>query len=69
VDQPDEVSVEEFEEGDGAILLELAVAPEDYGKVIGRSGRTVQALRTVVAAAGRASQGDERRRVLIDVVE
>ena len=69
MDQPDEVSVEEFEEDDGAILLELAVAPEDYGKVIGRSGRTVQALRTVVSAAGRAAQGRARRRVLIDVVE
>ncbi len=45
------------------------MAPDDYGKVIGRSGRTVQALRTVVAAAARSAQGNARRRVLIDVVE
>ncbi|MHB8491869.1 MAG: KH domain-containing protein [Solirubrobacteraceae bacterium] len=49
------------------ILLELAVAQGDYGKVIGRSGRTVHALRTVLSAAGRAA--DRRERVLIDIVE
>jgi predicted RNA-binding protein YlqC (UPF0109 family) len=68
VDTPDEVSVERFDEDDGTVLLELAVAEEDYGKVIGRGGRTVHALRAVVAAAGRAASGAERR-VLIDVVE
>jgi predicted RNA-binding protein YlqC (UPF0109 family) len=59
------VSVEEFEEDDGTILLELAVAPEDYGKVIGRGGRTVHALRIVVGAAAASAN----RRVLVDVVE
>jgi uncharacterized protein len=62
---PEEVSVEEFEEDDGTILLELAVAPDDYGKVIGRGGRTVHALRTVIGAAAASAN----RRVLIDVVE
>jgi predicted RNA-binding protein YlqC (UPF0109 family) len=65
VDTPEEVSVEQFEEDDGTILLELAVAEDDYGKVIGRGGRTVHALRTVVGAAAAGAQ----KRVLIDVVE
>jgi predicted RNA-binding protein YlqC (UPF0109 family) len=64
VDQPDEVSVESFEEGD-ALVLELQVAEDDTGKVIGRSGRTVQALRTVMRACG-TTQG---RRVLVDIVD
>src|ERR671929_13192 len=36
VDEPDSVSVEQFEEDDGTIVLELAVAEDDYGKIIGR---------------------------------
>ena len=36
VDQPDGVSVEQFEEDDGTVVLELAVAEDDYGKIIGR---------------------------------
>ena len=40
VDDPEAVSVDEFEEEDGTIVLELAVAEDDYGKVIGRGGRT-----------------------------
>jgi predicted RNA-binding protein YlqC (UPF0109 family) len=65
VDSPDEVSVEQFEEDDGAIVLELAVADEDYGKIIGRGGRTARALRTVL----RASATSEQRRVLLDIVD
>jgi predicted RNA-binding protein YlqC (UPF0109 family) len=65
VDEPDEVSVEQFEEDDGTVVLELAVAREDYGKVIGRGGRTAQALRTVV----RAAAADEERRVVLDIVD
>src|ERR1700722_10448255 len=65
VDDPDEVSVEQFEEDDGTVVLELAVAAEDYGKVIGRGGRTAQALRTVV----RASAASAQRRVLLDIVD
>jgi len=65
VDEPQEVSVEQFEEDDGAIVLELCVGDEDYGKVIGRGGRTAQALRTVV----RAAATHEKRRVLIDIVD
>ncbi|UGS35850.1 KH domain-containing protein [Capillimicrobium parvum] len=65
VDEPDAVSVEQFEEDDGTIVLELAVADDDYGKVIGRGGRTAHALRTVVKAAA----VKENRRVLVDIVE
>ena len=46
VDHPDRVKVEEFEEDDGTLVLELSVAEDDYGKVIGRGGRTAQAIRT-----------------------
>ena len=65
VDQPDRVRVEEFEEDDGTIVLELSVGDDDYGKVIGRGGRTAQALRTLVKAAA----VKDNRRVLVDIVE
>ena len=65
VDEPDEVEVEQFDEDDGTLVLELSVAEDDYGKVIGRGGRTAQALRTVVKAAA----VKDNRRVLLDIVE
>ena len=65
VDQPDKVEVEQFEEDDGTLVLELSVADDDYGQVIGRGGRTAQALRTVVKAAA----VKDNRRVLLDIVE
>jgi predicted RNA-binding protein YlqC (UPF0109 family) len=65
VDHPEEVSVEQFEEDDGTIVLELCVADGDYGQVIGRGGRTAHALRTVVKAAAVG----EKRRVLVDIVD
>jgi predicted RNA-binding protein YlqC (UPF0109 family) len=64
VDHPEDVSVESFEE-DGALVFELRVADDDTGKVIGRSGRTVQAIRTVMRACG----AKQDRRVLVDVVD
>ena len=65
VDEPDEVEIEEFEEDDGTLVLELSVGDEDYGKIIGRGGRTANALRVVVkASAARAN-----RRVLVDIVD
>ena len=51
VDEPDEVRSSSFDEDDGTVVLELSVAEDDYGKVIGRGGRTANALRTVVKAA------------------
>jgi predicted RNA-binding protein YlqC (UPF0109 family) len=65
VELPDEVSVERFEEDDGTLVLELCVAQDDYGKVIGRGGRTAQALRTVI----RAAAVREKRRVIVDIVD
>ena len=59
------MKVAETTEDDGTIVLELSVAEDDYGRVIGRGGRTANALRVVVkAAAVRAN-----RRVLIDIVD
>lgn len=65
VDEPDAVRVEPFAEDDGTVVLELAVAPDDYGTIIGRGGRTANALRTVVKAAAVR----EGRRVLVDIVD
>jgi predicted RNA-binding protein YlqC (UPF0109 family) len=65
VDEPDAVSVEPFEEDDGTVVLELSVAEGDVGKVIGRGGRTINALRTVV----KASAVRHERRVLVDVLD
>jgi predicted RNA-binding protein YlqC (UPF0109 family) len=65
VDEPDEVEVEQFDEDDGTVVLELAVADDDYGKIIGKGGRTANALRTVVKAAA----VKEGRRILVDIVD
>jgi len=65
VDEPDKVVVDSFEEEDGTIVLELEVADGDAGKVIGRGGRTISALRTIVKAAS----VKENRRVLVDVID
>ena len=65
VDDPESVLVEEFEEDDGTVVLELSVAEDDYGKVIGRGGRTAAALRAVLKAAA----VKENRRVLVDIVD
>jgi uncharacterized protein len=51
VDHPDQVRVERLEREDGEVVLELHVAPEDVGKVIGKQGRIARALRTVVKAS------------------
>jgi predicted RNA-binding protein YlqC (UPF0109 family) len=65
VELPEEVSVEQFEEEDETIVLELCVAADDYGRVIGRRGRTAQALRTIV----RAAASSEGRHVVVDIVD
>jgi predicted RNA-binding protein YlqC (UPF0109 family) len=65
VEDPEAVSVEQFEEDDGTIVLELCVGPEDYGRVIGRGGRTAHALRSVVKAAA----AGEGAHVLLDIVD
>jgi predicted RNA-binding protein YlqC (UPF0109 family) len=64
VDEPDKVSVERTDEDD-AIVLALVVADDDAGKIIGRRGRTITALRTVMRAAGASHD----QRVLVDLVD
>ncbi|HET9719313.1 MAG TPA: KH domain-containing protein [Solirubrobacteraceae bacterium] len=65
VDDPDQVQVTEVHEDDGTVVLELSVAQDDYGSVIGRGGRTAGALRTVVKAAA----GRHRQRMFVDIVD
>ncbi|MCI6914937.1 MAG: KH domain-containing protein [Lachnospiraceae bacterium] len=62
VDQPDLVIVTETSD-ETTVSLELSVAPEDMGKVIGKGGRIAKAIRTVVKAA--ASKGDKK--VIVDI--
>lgn len=63
VDLPEEVQVKEIE-GERCVILELRVAPEDMGKVIGRRGKTAQAIRTLVKAAGLR----EGKKVMIEII-
>ena len=62
VDHPEEVTVQETEK-DNEILLELKVAQEDMGKVIGKQGRIAKAIRAVVKAA--ASKTDKK--VIVEI--
>ena len=64
VDNPDEVQTRPYERGDQTVV-ELEVAPEDLGKVIGRQGRTARAIRTLLAASGQKS----RRRLTLDILD
>jgi predicted RNA-binding protein YlqC (UPF0109 family) len=64
VDHPDEVKVRTYER-DQNTVVELEVAQEDLGKVIGRQGRTARAIRTLLSAAGQKS----RRRYALDIVD
>jgi uncharacterized protein len=65
VDEPDEVLVNEVREDDGTVILELSVAGDDYGSIIGRGGRTATALRTIVKTAA-VKDGN---RVFVDIVD
>ncbi len=64
VDNPDEVSVNEVE-GSQSIIIELKVAQEDMGKVIGKQGRIAKAIRTVVKAAAIK----ENKRVIVEIIQ
>jgi predicted RNA-binding protein YlqC (UPF0109 family) len=64
VDQPNEVVVREIE-GEQTTVLELTVAAEDLGKVIGKQGRTARAIRTIVASAGMKL----RKRIVFEIIE
>lgn len=65
VQDPEQVRVNQIDEDDGSIVLELAVAEDDYGTVIGRGGRTAAALRTIVKTAAAHRQ----QRVFVDIVD
>jgi hypothetical protein len=65
VESPDEVKTRTYERGDHGTVVELEVAPDDLGKVIGRQGRTARAIRTLLSAAGQKS----RRRYSLDIVD
>lgn len=64
VDYPEQVDVKQVE-GEHSIILELRVAPEDMGKVIGKQGRIAKAIRTVVSAAA----VKENKRVMVEIVQ
>lgn len=63
VDRPDEVSVTESEKNQ-TIVIELKVAPDDMGKVIGKQGRIAKAIRTVVKAAATK----ENKKVVVEIL-
>ena len=63
VDNPDSVQVKEIS-GEQSIILELKVAQEDMGKVIGKQGRIAKAIRTVVKAAAIK----ENKRVVVEII-
>ena len=65
VENPDEVQVTEVEEIDGEVVLELEVADDDLGRVIGRGGRVANALRSVMKAAATR----EDKRVVVDILD
>ena len=64
VDNPDEVSVNEVE-GSQSVIIELKVASEDMGKIIGKQGRIAKAIRTVVKAAAIK----DNKRVVVEIIQ
>ncbi|MDX2447708.1 MAG: KH domain-containing protein [Desulfobacterales bacterium] len=64
VDNPEQVSVEEVE-GNQTSVLELKVAKEDLGKVIGKQGRTARAMRTILSAAS----AKIKKRTVLEIIE
>ena len=64
VDSPDDVKVKQVE-GEKSIVLELSVAPDDMGKVIGKQGRIAKAIRSVV----KASSSKSKKKYVVEIVE
>ena len=64
VDSPDEVVVTEREDAKG-IIIELKVAPDDMGKVVGKQGRIAKSIRSVVKAAA----FKENKKVIVDIIQ
>lgn len=65
VDDRDNVDVREVEQRNGATLLEVRVAQQDVGKIIGKQGKTIRALRSIARIAG----AKQNRRYLLEIVE
>ena len=64
VDHPEQVEISEVKD-EHVSVLELKVAKEDIGKVIGKKGRNVQAIRTILSAAS----GKEKKRTILEIIE
>ena len=64
VSKPDEIDIRSVEQADGGIVIEVRVAPEDMGKIIGKQGRIAKAIRTVVKAASTA----QKQRVTVEII-
>jgi predicted RNA-binding protein YlqC (UPF0109 family) len=65
VDDKETVDVREVEQRNGATLLEVRVSPQDIGKIIGKQGRTIRALRSLA----RIAATKQNRRYLLEIVE
>jgi len=65
VDDSENVDIREIEQRNGAILIEVRVAPNDVGKIIGKQGKTIRALRSLARIAGTKNN----RRYLLEIVE
>ncbi|HHX87380.1 MAG TPA: KH domain-containing protein [Firmicutes bacterium] len=64
VDSPDQVDVQQVE-GERSVILEIRVAPDDMGKVIGKRGRIAKAIRTVIGAAALK----DNKRVMVEIIQ
>ena len=65
VDDSDNVDIREVEQRNGSTLIEVRVAPSDVGKIIGKQGRTIRALRSLARIAGTKTN----RRYLLEIIE
>jgi predicted RNA-binding protein YlqC (UPF0109 family) len=65
LDEPDEMEINEAEGDRGATVLEISVAPDDMGKIIGKRGRIIRSIRALARAAGQR----EDRSVMVEVVD
>ena len=65
VDDDENVDVREVEQRNGTVLIEVRVAPGDVGKIIGKQGKTIRALRSIARIAG----NKQNRRYLLEIVE
>ena len=67
VTDPDSVSVKEFEtEEENTIQIEVLISADDMGRVIGKSGKTINSIRTIVAAASSLTEENKRVRINVD---